>query len=64
MLRFVAKKAAAKVKSCPFPGCGVKNPDEPVESGFAFVAKLAGSPGAAGSGVPAGGYSTEVRWQD
>ena len=49
-------KVQAKGKGCPWPGCGVKDPDKYIDKGWQAVAVLAQPGGAAGGGVPEGGY--------
>lgn len=54
-------KASTKgKKACPWPGCGLKDPDKPetVDKTWQAVAQLQHPGAAAGSGVPEGGYET------
>lgn len=65
--RFATARASAAVnvgvgaksrgEGCPWPGCGVADPTKPIDKGWQAVAVLQNPGGAAGGGVPEGGYS-------
>ena len=51
-------------KSCPWPGCGIESPGDPakpVDKMWQAIAGLQQPAGAAGGGVPEGGYETKSR---